>query len=163
LPLAGVLRTAREASLEDPFLFFLALSMAEREVVLSYPAVNEDGNPTVPSPLLDEVRSCTALVETALDPTAVAPAAAECCERSARPRPGRRTGWRRSAPAASASSPGRCSASSATMIPRPRSGAPSAGRSSTGCSSSSCAPIHGYRRISARPARSGGSWPSGSV
>src|SRR5438445_524234 len=27
LPLAGVLRTAREASLEDPFLFFLALSM----------------------------------------------------------------------------------------------------------------------------------------
>jgi len=80
LPLAGVLRTAREASLEDPFLFFLALSMAEREVVLSYPAVNEDGNPTVPSPFLDEVRGSTELVGTTLDPTAVVPAAEECCE-----------------------------------------------------------------------------------
>src|SRR5204863_8966942 len=28
LPLGGLFRTAREASLEDPFLFFLALSMA---------------------------------------------------------------------------------------------------------------------------------------
>jgi len=82
LPLAGVLRTAREASLEDPFLFFLALSMAEREVVLSRPTVNEDGNPAVPSPFLDEVRRCTALVETTLDPTAVVPAAEECCELS---------------------------------------------------------------------------------
>jgi ATP-dependent helicase/DNAse subunit B len=80
LPLASVLRTAREASLEDPFLFFLALSMAEREVVLSYPAVNEQGNPTVPSPFLDEVRSCTALVEATLDPTAVVPSAEACCE-----------------------------------------------------------------------------------
>ena len=82
LPLAGVLRTAREASLEDPFLFFLALSMAERELVLSHPAVNEDGNPTVPSPFLDEVRSCTAVVETEVDATAVVPVAEECCELS---------------------------------------------------------------------------------
>src|SRR5262249_15282757 len=80
LPLGGVLRTAREASLEDPFLFFLALSMAEREVVLSYPAVNEQGDPSVPSPFLDEVRACTGLVETTLDPTTVVPTADACCD-----------------------------------------------------------------------------------
>src|SRR5439155_26402655 len=38
VPIGAVLRTAREASLEDPFLFFLALAMAEHEGVLSYPA-----------------------------------------------------------------------------------------------------------------------------
>jgi ATP-dependent helicase/nuclease subunit B len=82
LPLGGLLRTAREASLEDPFLFFLALSMAEREIVLSYPEMNESGNPTVPSPYLDEVRAClsTALPETKLDPTALVPLAEESCE-----------------------------------------------------------------------------------
>jgi ATP-dependent helicase/nuclease subunit B len=80
LPLGGLLRTAREASLEDPFLFFLALSMAEREVVLSYPAVNEQGNPTVPSPFLDEVRACTDLPAIELDATELVPAAEECCE-----------------------------------------------------------------------------------
>jgi len=82
LPLGGLLRTAREASLEDPFLFFLALSMAEREIVLSYPEVNESGNPTVPSPYLDEVRVClsTALPETRLDPTVLVPLAEESCE-----------------------------------------------------------------------------------
>ena len=80
LPLGGLLRTAREASLEDPFLFFLALSMAEREVVLSYPAVNEQGNPTVPSPFLDEVRACTELPAIELEATELVPAADECCE-----------------------------------------------------------------------------------
>jgi len=80
LPLGGLLRTAREASLEDPFLFFLALSMAEHEVVLSYPAVNEQGNPTVPSPFLDEVRACTELPATEIDATELVPAAEECCE-----------------------------------------------------------------------------------
>src|SRR6185503_8031234 len=69
-------------SLEDPFLFFLALSMAEREILLSYPEMNESGNPTVPSPYLDEVRVClsTALPETRLDPTVLVPRAEESCE-----------------------------------------------------------------------------------
>ena len=82
LPLGGLFRTAREASLEDPFLFFLALSMAECQVVLSYPTVNEQGNPTVPSPFLDEIRACTLgdLPVTHLDPTALVPPADECCE-----------------------------------------------------------------------------------
>jgi RecB family exonuclease len=80
LALGGLLRTAREASLEDPFLFFLALSMAERELVLSYPAVNEKGNPTVPSPFVEEIRSCTELPEAVLDPTALVPTADACCE-----------------------------------------------------------------------------------
>jgi len=80
LPLGGLLRTAREASLEDPFLFFLALSMAEREVVLSYPAVNEKGNPTVPSPFLDEVKACIQDVPwRELDPRTLVPPAEECC------------------------------------------------------------------------------------
>jgi hypothetical protein len=82
LPLGGLLRTAREASLEDPFLFFLALSMAEQRVVVSYPSTNEKGNPTVASPFVDELRACSAepLPETRLDATAVVPAADECCE-----------------------------------------------------------------------------------
>jgi RecB family exonuclease len=81
LPLGGLLRTAREASLEDPFLFFLALSMAERQIILSWPAVNESGNPTVASPFVDEVRACVdGLPETRLDPTALVPAVSDCCE-----------------------------------------------------------------------------------
>ena len=81
LPLGGVLRTAREAALEDPFLFFLALSMPERELVLSWPAVNEQGNPTIVSPFVDEVRTSVAgLPVTRLDPTEVVPRPADCCE-----------------------------------------------------------------------------------
>src|SRR5204862_468202 len=82
LPLGGLFRTAREASLEDPFLFFLALSMAEHELVLSYPETNEQGNPTVPSPFLDEVQATVAgpLPRTVLDPTALVPPGEECCE-----------------------------------------------------------------------------------
>ncbi|HJQ83294.1 MAG TPA: PD-(D/E)XK nuclease family protein, partial [Candidatus Binatia bacterium] len=80
LPLGGVLRTAREASLEDPFLFFLALSMPEHELVVSYPAVNEQGNPTVPSPFLDEIRSAAAVPEERLDPTRLVPDATDACE-----------------------------------------------------------------------------------
>ena len=55
LALGGLLRSAREGRLEDPFLFFLALSMSEREVVLSHPAADERGNPTVRSPFVEEV------------------------------------------------------------------------------------------------------------
>jgi superfamily I DNA/RNA helicase len=81
LPLGGLLRTAREGSLEDPFLFFLALSMAERELVLSYPASSESGNPTLPSPFLEEIRACVRpLPTTLMDPTRVVPEAADCME-----------------------------------------------------------------------------------
>src|SRR5712692_8170560 len=82
LPLGGLFRTAREASLEDPFLFFLALSMAEHELVLSYPETNEQGNPTVPSPFFEEVQATAAgpLPRTVLDATALVPAGEECCE-----------------------------------------------------------------------------------
>jgi ATP-dependent helicase/nuclease subunit B len=82
VPLGGLLRTAREASLEDPFHFFLALSMAEHELVLSYPAADERGNPTVRSPFVDEVGACLVdgLPGETLASAAVVPAVAECCE-----------------------------------------------------------------------------------
>jgi RecB family exonuclease len=56
--------------------------MAEREVVLSYPTVNEQGNQTVPSPFLDELRRCYRgeLPTTELDATALVPPAEDCCE-----------------------------------------------------------------------------------
>ena len=82
MPLGGLLRTARESSLEDPFLFFLALSMPERELVLSYPAADERGNPTVPSPFLDEIGACLAggLVAEHEAATRLVPAPADCRE-----------------------------------------------------------------------------------
>src|SRR5207244_6324929 len=77
----ALLRTAREASLEDPFLFFLALSMPERELVLSWPVMDERGNPTVRSPFVDEVVAC---LEAGAEPpppaAALVPALDECCE-----------------------------------------------------------------------------------
>jgi ATP-dependent helicase/nuclease subunit B len=78
----GLLRTAREAALEDPFLFFLALSMAEREVVLAYPMADERGNATVRSPFVDEVEGCLTepLPVECADPAALVPAAEACCE-----------------------------------------------------------------------------------
>jgi ATP-dependent helicase/DNAse subunit B len=78
----GLLRTAREASLEDPFLFFLALSMAERELVLSYPAADERGNPTIRSPFIDEVEACFTdpLPVEVADAAALVPSAVACCE-----------------------------------------------------------------------------------
>jgi len=82
LPLGALLRTAREASLEDPFLFFLALSMAERALVLTMPAVDERGNPTLRSPFVEEVDACLTggLVGEELDPTEIVPAAQDCAE-----------------------------------------------------------------------------------
>jgi len=82
LPLAGCLRTAREASLEDPFLFFLALSMPERELVLSCPAKDQRGNQTVVSPFVDEVAACLegGLVPRVVSGMALVPEAASCCE-----------------------------------------------------------------------------------
>ncbi len=82
LPLGGLLRTARESSLEEPFLFFLALSMPERELVLSYPTVDERGSPTVRSPFVDELAACLTqgLDTQRTDPGRIVPAAAEACE-----------------------------------------------------------------------------------
>jgi len=58
LPLGSLLRTAREGQLEEPFLFFLACSMATHELVLSRPIANASGTPCVPSPFLAEVAAC---------------------------------------------------------------------------------------------------------
>ncbi len=60
LPLGAVFRTSSEERKRDPFLFFLAVAMARRKLILSYPVLDEKGNPTVRSPFLDEV---AALVE----------------------------------------------------------------------------------------------------
>ncbi len=51
----GILRTRYERNGEDFLLFFLALSMPSRRVVLSYAAAEPGGNPLVRSPFLDEV------------------------------------------------------------------------------------------------------------
>ena len=50
----GILRTRYDRNGEDFFLFFLALSMPSRRVVLSY-AAEAGGNPMVRSPFVDEV------------------------------------------------------------------------------------------------------------
>ena len=51
----GILRTRYERNGEDFFLFFLALSMPSRRVVLSYAAAAAGGTPMVRSPFVDEV------------------------------------------------------------------------------------------------------------
>jgi ATP-dependent helicase/DNAse subunit B len=53
--LGRILRTRYDRNAEDWFLFFLALSMPEREVVLSYSAADENGNPLLRSPFVEEV------------------------------------------------------------------------------------------------------------
>jgi ATP-dependent helicase/nuclease subunit B len=50
-----ILRTRYDRNSEDAFLFFLALSMPERAIVLSYAVADEDGNPLRRSPFVDEV------------------------------------------------------------------------------------------------------------
>jgi ATP-dependent helicase/DNAse subunit B len=82
LALGGVLRPAREASLEAPFLFFLALSLAEHEVVLSHPAAVARGNPPVRSPFVEEVErqlvgGLPTRVHDAAEPV---PLAGDCCD-----------------------------------------------------------------------------------
>ncbi|HXR24086.1 MAG TPA: PD-(D/E)XK nuclease family protein [Candidatus Binataceae bacterium] len=51
----AILRTRGQRNSEEPFLFFLALSMPERAVVLSCCAEDESGRPLARSPFLDEV------------------------------------------------------------------------------------------------------------
>ena len=50
-----ILRTRRQRNAEDPFLFFLALSMPSRRLILSYSAADESGRPLARSPFIDEV------------------------------------------------------------------------------------------------------------
>jgi ATP-dependent helicase/DNAse subunit B len=50
-----ILRTRYDRNGEDFFLFFLAVSMPSRRVVLSYAAAEASGTPMVCSPLVDEV------------------------------------------------------------------------------------------------------------
>jgi ATP-dependent helicase/nuclease subunit B len=51
-----ILRTHDERNLEEPFLFFLAMSMASESVVLTYAAADASGNPLAVSPFIEEVR-----------------------------------------------------------------------------------------------------------
>lgn len=51
----AILRTRHDRNGEDALLFFLALSMPSRCVVLSYAAADASGNPMVRSPFVDEV------------------------------------------------------------------------------------------------------------
>ncbi len=50
-----ILRTRGHRNAEDPFLFFLALSMPARRVIFSYAAANEAGQPLARSPFIDEL------------------------------------------------------------------------------------------------------------
>lgn len=50
-----ILRTRHDRNSEDWFLFFLALSMPARAVVLSYALTDDRGNPALRSPFADEV------------------------------------------------------------------------------------------------------------
>lgn len=53
--LRKILRTSVERNSEDRFLFFLACSMPERRLVLTYPRSDARDNPCLPSPFVDEV------------------------------------------------------------------------------------------------------------
>lgn len=50
-----ILRTRRHRNAEDPFLFFLALSMPSRRVTLTFAAADASGRPLARSPFIDEV------------------------------------------------------------------------------------------------------------
>jgi superfamily I DNA/RNA helicase len=50
-----ILRTHVDRNAEEPFLFFLAMSMPARSVVLSYSAADASGNPLAVSPFVAEV------------------------------------------------------------------------------------------------------------
>ncbi|HVB78925.1 MAG TPA: PD-(D/E)XK nuclease family protein [Candidatus Binataceae bacterium] len=82
----GILRTRYERNGEDFLLFFLALSMPSRRVVLSYAAAEAGGNPMVRSPFVDEVLRLlgdpreTAAVRR-ISASGVVPAIAECLSR----------------------------------------------------------------------------------
>ena len=82
----GILRTRYERNGEDFLLFFLALSMPSRRVVLSYAAAEAGGTPMVRSPfvgevlrLLDDPQGTAALRR--ISASGVIPVVAECLSR----------------------------------------------------------------------------------
>jgi len=82
----AILRTRYERNGEDFLLFFLALSMPSRRVVLSYAAAEAGGNPMVRSPFVDEVLrllgdSQPASAVRRISASGVIPAIAECLSR----------------------------------------------------------------------------------
>lgn len=82
----GILRTRHERNGEDYLLFFLALSMPSRRVVLSYAAAEAGGNPMVRSPFVDEVLRLLgdpagASAVRRIPASGVIPAVAECLSR----------------------------------------------------------------------------------
>lgn len=54
-PLGRLLRTSADRAAEDPFLFYLALSTAERRLLVTHPARDDRGEPVVRSPFVDEL------------------------------------------------------------------------------------------------------------
>src|SRR5208282_3075499 len=82
----GILRTRYERNGEDFFLFFLALSMPSRRVVLSYAAAEVGGTPMVRSPFVDEVLRLlgdptSGFAARRIPASGVIPAIAECLSR----------------------------------------------------------------------------------
>ena len=82
----GILRTRYERNGEDFFLFFLALSMPSRHVVLSYAAAEVGGTPMVRSPFVDEVLRLlgdptSGFAARRIPASGVIPAIAECLSR----------------------------------------------------------------------------------
>jgi hypothetical protein len=79
-PLGRALRTSAERAAEDPFLFYLALSTAERRVLITYPTCDDDGRPLVRSPFVDEVLAVVGNDVVAVHAPEVAPALDRCAE-----------------------------------------------------------------------------------
>ncbi len=83
-----ILRTRRDRNSEDWFLFFLALSMAEKRTILSYSATTADGQPMLPSPFVTEVTRLlgsapgSAAMVRRIAAHAVIPDLGDCFERS---------------------------------------------------------------------------------
>jgi RecB family exonuclease len=77
-----VLRGSAERAAEDPFLFYLALSTAERQVVLTYPTRDEKGDPLVRSPYIDEILTIVPGAESEAGARPLVPSAGDCRERA---------------------------------------------------------------------------------
>jgi hypothetical protein len=81
-PLGLILRRRAELAAEDPFLFYLALSTAEQQVVLSYPTRDEKSNPLVRSPYVDEILAIAPNAAFEAGARPLIPLAEDCRERA---------------------------------------------------------------------------------
>ncbi len=80
-PLGRLLRTSKDRAAEDPFLFYLALSTAERRVCVTYATRDDDGNPVVRSPFVDELVAIVGPdVVASLTTSGVAPVPVACAD-----------------------------------------------------------------------------------